>query len=557
MIPVDIERLCELPRDGELEGAEFAAEYTRRYSRTPHAPTQTLRPIQGLMLAQAERAGGLVALAACGEGKTLASLLLPSVLNAKRAIILLPASMRAQYLGDRASYGAHWHLAPMEPMSYEGLSSPAQVARLEELAPDLIVCDEAHNLKNLKSARARRLEAYLVRSGARLCALSGTLVSRSLREYAPVMNWALGAWSPLPRENAYVEAWAQVVEEHGVDRAACSWFDRAHEGFEGTREQRLHQRLRASRGVVITKSQEVGASLVIERRRFTASDRLKEAVIKLLDTQDVVSATHDVLDAETLARVVESRDLWTPQDAVYSRVWAQMQMGCVYVWDWGGRTPDTEWVSARRGWSSAVSWALNNTGYDSEALLVRDVQAGVYKHPRVQGALEAWEAVRVRPAPETRAVWVDTSWVEDVAAWALAQVDPPLVWVQLAAVGHKLAELTGFATYGAGAEASERLEGARHKAHPAIVSLAAHGTGKNLQAWGNQVIAHPLAHPARWEQMLARTHRPGQRRDEVRATVYVHGLFGRALSRARADARYIYETTGQAQKINTASYILS
>jgi hypothetical protein len=147
--------------------------------------------------------------------------------------------------------------------------------------------------------------------------------------------------------------------------------------------------------------------------------------------------------------------------------------------------------------------------------------------------------------------------VEDVAAWALAQVDPPLVWVQLAAVGHKLAELTGFATYGAGAEASERLESARHKAHPAIVSIAAHGTGKNLQAWGNQVIAHPLAHPARWEQMLARTHRPGQRRDEVRATVYVHGLFGRALSRARADARYIYETTGQAQKINTASYILS
>jgi superfamily II DNA or RNA helicase len=253
--PVDLERLAHLPREQELDGAEWAAEYTRRYSRAPHAPTQTLRPIQGLMLAQAERAGGLVALAACGEGKTLASLLLPAVLGAKRAIILLPAAMRAQYLGDRESYGAHWHLEPMEPMSYEGLSSPAQVARLEELAPDLIVCDEAHNLKNLKSARARRLEAYLARTGAKLCALSGTLVSRSLREYAPVMNWALGPWSPLPRENAHIETWAQVVEEGTLDRAARGWFERAHEGLEGSYEQRLHQRLRASRGVVITKSQ--------------------------------------------------------------------------------------------------------------------------------------------------------------------------------------------------------------------------------------------------------------------------------------------------------------
>lgn len=556
MTPADLERLAHLPREPELDGAEWAAEYTRRYSRTPHAPTQTLRPIQGLMLAQAERAGGLVALAACGEGKTLASLLLPAVLGAKRAIILLPAAMRAQYLGDRESYGAHWHLVPMEPMSYEGLSSPAQVARLEELAPDLVVCDEAHNLKNLKSARTRRLEAYLARSGAKLCALSGTLVSRSLREYAPVMNWALGPWSPLPRENAHIETWAQVVEEGALDRAARGWFERAHEGLEGSYEQRLHQRLRASRGVVITKSQEVGASLVIERRRFK-SERLKDAVARLLATQDVVSATHDVLDAETLARVTESRDLWTPQDAVYSRVWAQLQMGVVYTWDWGGRAPDTEWITARRAWSGAVSWALANTSFDSEALLVRAVQEGAYSHPRVTGALRAWSEVRDREPPATHPVWVDTSWVEDVAAWARAQSDPPLVWVQLAAIGHKLAELTGFATYGAGSEASALLESSRHTAHPAIVSIAAHGTGKNLQAWGNQIIAHPLAHPARWEQMLARTHRPGQARDEVRATVYTHGLFGRALSRARADARYVFETTGQTQKITSAAYILS
>jgi hypothetical protein len=551
-LPLEAQRLVELPIEEPIDAENAAQEYTRAYAHSPNAPTMTLRPIQGQMLAEAKRAGGLVAMAACGEGKTLTSLLLPSVLGAKRPLILLPASMRAQYMSDRASYGEHFRLVDMPCMSYEGLSSPGQVAKLDELAPDLIICDEAHHLKNLRSARVRRLESYLLKSGALFCALSGTLVSRSLREYAHVANWALGVWSPLPRPNDLIEAWARVIEDKDALKTQRAWHDASAWRFDTDPERALHKRLRCARGVVITRSQEVGASLVIERRSYRQPTKLKEAISKLLETQDVVSATHDVLTPEALERIVDSRDLWTPQDAVYSRVWAQVAMGFVYVWEWGGRAPDTEWIEARRAWSSAVQWGLDRFGYDSEALLKRAIVKGEITHKRLTGAFDAWEAVSDRPAPTTKAIWLDDTWARDIATWATKQDDPPLVWVGLHAVADKIASLTGAAVYGGGAEASARLNERKDRAHLAVVSIASHGTGKNLQAWGRQIVAHPLAHPARWEQMLARTHRPGQLRDEVSCAVYAHGLFGRAFRRAVDDARYVYETTGQKQRLTYA-----
>jgi len=554
MIPRDVERLRELPLYEESTGEEYVDALTRRYARTPHAPTMTLRPIQALMLAQAVAGEGLVALAGCGSGKTLTTLLLPLVLDAKRPLLLIPASMRAQFASDQREYARHFHVADMTVLSYESLSAPKQVARLNELAPDLIVCDEAHHLRNLKSARVRRLERYLIESGAKLCALSGTLVSRSLRDYAHVLNWGLGVWSPLPRKNDIIEQFAQVIEEHSFARDARAWVD-ASLPDGPTLEDRLHRRLRGSVGVVISGDQRVGASLVIERRRYQPPERLKSAIAELLSTQSVVSATQEILDERALDAVLSSGELWTPADSIYSRVWSQLALGFVYVWDWGERDEDHEWVSARRAWGSAMRYALERGVADSEALIKQAVERGEYTHPRVVGALADWEAVRHREPPATRAIWVDDSWVNDVATWARGATSPPIIWVQFGAVAQKLAEITGYTVYGSGGDASRRLEADKSHARPCIMSISAHATGKNLQSWRNQIIAHPLSHPARWEQLLARTHRAGQSADEVRAVVYRHGVFARTFSRACRDARYIEETTGADQRLLYASKI--
>lgn len=547
---LEIARLSELPIDPEFEGSQYVETLTQRFTRHPQNPKMTLRPIQAHMLVQAIRADGLIALAGCGEGKTLTSLLLPLVLDSERPLIILPANMRNQFISDFNSYNEAWRLRSIEVMSYEGLSSPSQVERLSELNPDLIICDEAHKLKNLKSARVRRLEQYLLSTKCRLCALSGTMVSRSIREYAHVANWALKAWSPLPRDNGTINLFARVVEDNEGDERDHSAFDHAMNRFTGSNEERMHQRLRNSRGVVITKSQRVGSTLRLERKRFTMPDTLKSSITRLLNEQNVVSATHELLDHETINRLFASRELWSPQDAIYSRVWAQVLMGFVYIWDWGDRAPDSEWVYAKREWGSAVNRILDRGEFDSEALLKQAIHNHQYQNTRVVNAFNRWESVAHRQPPKTQAIWIDESWVRDVAQWALEQKEPPIIWVNLGAIAHKLAELTGFPVYGGGDHASRQLNEARHTAHPCIMSITAHGTGKNLQAWQNQIIAHPLAHPARWEQMLARTHRNGQQADEVSCFVYTHSLFGRALRKARKDAKYIEETTGQEQRLN-------
>ncbi|MBV30311.1 MAG: hypothetical protein CL504_06735, partial [Actinobacteria bacterium] len=79
--------------------------------------------------------------------------------------------------------------------------------------------------------------------------------------------------------------------------------------------------------------------------------------------------------------------------------------------------------------------------------------------------------------------------------------------------------------------------------------------GKNLQAWGNHFIAHPLSDGARWEQLLGRSHRTGQTRKVVTVTVPTFAEFGVALASAREASRYIEESTGLDQRLLQGDWI--
>jgi hypothetical protein len=109
-------------------------------------------------------------------------------------------------------------------------------------------------------------------------------------------------------------------------------------------------------------------------------------------------------------------------------------------------------------------------------------------------------------------------------------------------LGRKLQEELDIPYYGAGTSPPQEAENC-------IMSIKSHGTGKNLQAWANNFVVHPMSCPAMWEQLIARTHRAGQQADTVSVTAYNHSVFGSALFKATQQAKAVSDTTGQPQRL--------
>ena len=535
MIATEWERLKLVP----LDKIEHNQDLTK-YLKKPEGK-QALRPIQNQMLWQAIDRKGLLGFVACGEGKTLVSMILPSVLRSERPLLLLPAFMITQHKSDRCSYGTHWDLKEMKVLSYETLSSPKRLKELEDYAPDLIICDEAHLLRNLKSARVRRLDNYMLKFAPMFCALSGTLVARSIVDYAHLASWALGAYSPIPRLAQIVQEWCLSIEDGIPSKLVNDIIPK------GSKEEYL-SRLQRTKGIVITKSQEVGASLIINKEKISMPASLKKSIAIAMSTNDIVSATNEILDSEQLEAVFQSSDLWTPKDAFLLRVWGQISCGFIYAWDWEDRQIDHEWIEYKRAWGRASFQMLERSNFDSISLISQ--YAETKEAPKALSiAWQNWKSVKDREAPKTKAIWLDDFLIDYVQKWTLEQSEPVLIWCAYSALAHRLKDALNCELYGAGNEDAKRLDTNKHKAHTAIMSIQAHGTGKNLQAWNNQIIVHPLAHPSTWEQMLARTHRPGQSADEVHVSILNMGLFAKSFSKALRDAQYIQDTTGQKQRL--------
>jgi hypothetical protein len=88
-----------------------------------------------------------------------------------------------------------------------------------------------------------------------------------------------------------------------------------------------------------------------------------------------------------------------------------------------------------------------------------------------------------------------------------------------------------------------------------VVCSYAHATGKNLQKQSRNLIVELRREASLIEQLIARTHRPGQEADDVRVDVFVSNGFDLALFNAiLKDADYIQSTTGNPQRLCYATY---
>lgn len=563
----DFERILNLPRR-EKPDSGFVVEAMTQVLKKPEG-TQRLREMQAWILYELSAVSGLIANAAVGSGKTLCNMLAPMVVKGcRRAVLLVPNSLLAQFDRDWKFYGAHWQLPNLaggeyfttglpvlHVVAYSELSHAKSTTLLEQIKPDLIIADELHNLRNFKAARVSRFLRYLTEHDeTKFCGWSGTLTARSVADYAHLTAIALEENSPLPLETSTVLEWAHALDadnevpfEPGVLSRFCRPGEDVRSGFR--------RRLVDTLGFAASKENEIGTALYFrERRPPRMSDELIEHFRVL--RRKPKDGGWKRPDGEELTTVL-----------AVTNCARQLALGCYMRWRYPRGEPKEliiEWFEKRQSWNREVRAQLQTpVPHLDSPDLCRNAAARFYDggctgcvrgpqqdheagcsaasdHPLWPSyTFQAWRAIKNKVYYVRETVWVSDWVLQDAAAWACEE--PGIVWVEHPEFGHKLAEISGMPYFGEGKEAAKAIgleTGTR-----SIIASECHSDGQNLQMFNRNLLTAFPSSAEVFEQIVGRTHRPGQLRDEVETYYYLHTReYENSKETALERAKYIHET---------------
>jgi hypothetical protein len=448
-------------------------------------------------------------------------------------LLLVPAALVGKTLKDASRLCPHWHFRQPRIVSYEWLGRVQAAQALEVLAPDLIIADEAHRLKNPRAAVTRRVNRYMVNHPeTKFVAMSGTITKRSIQDFAHVLRWThKHDKRPLPRWHGELELWSDALDERkgqlrradpGALRLLCSDEEDRLWSSDSRRAARLafRRRLIETPGVVATGETPIDASIIVRG--------VEPSVSKAID------------DAFAHLRAAwETPDGWPIADGLgVFRHARELALGFFYVWD---PRPPAAWLAARSVWASFVRSVLSH----SHKL---DTELQVRRQYGETPECKAWLAVRDSFEPHTVAQWLDTSVVGFVLDWARKHAG--IVWVEHTCFGQAL-EARGLPYYGKqGLDARGRAIEEHEPDRPLAASIASNATGRNLQTWSHNLIVSMPANGMQTEQLIGRTHRDGQEADEVTFDVLTTcaehvGAFWQAYR----DCEFVADSTGAPQKL--------
>lgn len=554
----DAERISRLPVWDENDFADL--DLTPRF-KTPNG-TMRLNFLQNAALYWIEQKRGLLGLIGAGAGKTIISLLAPRVLNAVRPVLFIPPSMQLPLQRTMEDLREHFVLPKnLLVIPYSQLSVASSTDLLDRIRPDLIVFDECHSVANESASRTKRILRYF-RSypQTRAVMLSGTLTGKGLSDYGHLSELSLREGSPLPINEKDLQAWSACVDSESrindrnmpkeADWSTFAQFcDLRHiEDHRRRREEAravFSKRLRTTPGVVASKEGTVGCSLFIHTREVSIPDSVAESLTELRKTWTRP-------DGEEL---VSALDLF--------RAEMEMSQGFFNRWAWPDNEVDHEWMLARSMWHREVRAVLNRNmvGMDSPLLITRAVmrltgmdRLALEGGGRIDGisttlchAWEQWDKQRHKPKPPTEIVWIDTFLIEDAMRWRVLH-PKGIIWFGSKAVEQAL-RVCGERVYGAGED--PKIDG-----KGVCLSIASFGTGFNLQPWSESLVMSWPTSGKIAEQLLARTHRQGQKADEVHYHLYAHTTAARlAVQKSKLDARYIEQSVGAKQRLLSAAWV--
>ena len=487
-----------------------------------------------------------------GQGKALISLLAPVVLDSERPLLIVPAQLREQtnefVIPEMRK---HWKFNDrLRVIGSSELSLAKNANLLEEYNPDLIVIDEVHEFKNPKAGRTRRMHRFMKANPETPCVtMSGTISTRSLKDWAHIAQWSLRERTPVPLHWTELSQWADCLDakvdedkrvDPGVLETFCEEGENVRQGFQ--------RRLVETPGVVGSKESDLGVSLRIFKKEIEVPRKIKEMILHMRSTWTTPDG--DI--------VTEAVDLW--------RHIRELSLGFWYKWD---PAPPRDWLDARRAWKSYVRETLkhNRRGLDTELQVWNEMQSTfgdtpgyIFKAEDNErfAAWKNWKDIKDTFKPNTVAIWESSLALNACFDW-LYENNESIVWTEHRAFGEELEKFCEQTEpddpvpyFGAGD--SRILD---TKATRIIASIGAHSQGKNLQRFSRNLVVAPPTSGKAWEQMLARTHRPGQEADEVVCDVFLHfDELREGFEQARQDARYLEDTYGNRQKLNYADIVI-
>lgn len=498
----------------------------------------SLRPLQALSLLEiGECRGGFLPLDV-GEGKTLISLLVAYVLNARRPLLLLPANLIQKTLREMHSLSVHWLIPThIRLLSYQMLGLVQSARDLEVYAPDLIVCDEVQKLKNRDAAVTRRVERYLdAHPDTAFVGMTGTIMRKSLKDFAHIVRWALKDKAPVPLTDREVDEWSLALDER-IDNewqriepgVLCELADPeeiADLGELVAVRRGFRRRLRETPGVVCSAESgtAVDVGLTVRALRYDVSPSTVEHFRAL--REDKVTP--------------QGIELWEAAE-----VWQharEMALGFCQKWD---PQPPEPWRLARKAWFAFVRSVLaRSRTWDSPEHVAMACEAGRLD----RSALDAWRAIKDTFIPNPVPVWCDDSALGVAARWMRK---PGLVWTEHVPFALRLSEITGAKYYGAKGLASDgKFIDDAPGDRAIIVSVDANREGRNLQKrWHRNLVTTPAEGADVWQQLIGRTHRPGQAKAVEVDVMLGCAEHARAMRKALTGAVAIRDTVGAESKL--------
>lgn len=608
----DLVRIAALPRRKplDLESIEGQAivEYEMRKYALPDGPCKCAEidpqiklgnrtcikkflPIQAWALYEMSVGGGLVGSIPVGAGKTLLNIMGALALGESTTLLLVPPGLIEQLILDYQLIAQHfkvpgiivttsgntdWRrlvagMPVLYVLPYSLLQTKGNSDWIERLSPKAIIADEVDALKDLGSARTKRLVRYFSgtdkmtpeqraeRSRTRFACWTGSITDSSITEYSHLSAFALKDKSPVPLDQETAAEWGRCLDAvpnpipPGALQSLCNPGEDVRSAYRRRLSETMGFIVTGTSNVKITGGTGYVRNNIIERPAPEIPDIVQEALdcVRNFERPDMLAGSkynEEIVEAMEQARYAQ-----------------QIATGMFYRWIFPRGEPSQlidEWFAARKLWRKEQRFKLyeNVEQLDSPGLL-EDAAKRAWGDmqptnsdglPQPQWKAEAWPRwrdVRDKVVPKTQAVRLHDFLVQDSIEWATR--NRGIVWYNMVEFAQWMGELSGLPVHEGGPDAAANLR--KETGNRSIIaSIKSHGRGRNgLQyLFNKQLIAQTPASSRAYEQLLGRLHRQGQKNGIVVSEVYLHtpevkNSFETALRRAE----YVRQTMGQDQKI--------